>query len=93
MFSSYLYLSKGKLRAKRASEFDDIKTLDQALELLGDEKYQSIHPIYRRASTGQTNTVTLCTAVIDLNKSMLYVYDDNPKLISLPFFQFDLNTL
>ncbi|CAF0788460.1 unnamed protein product [Adineta steineri] len=81
-------------RAKRASEFEEIKVLNQALEFLGDEKYKCSHPVYRRSSTGKTNTVTLCTAVIDLNKSMLYVYDDNPQLTTiLPFFQFDLNTL
>ncbi|CAF4006096.1 unnamed protein product [Rotaria sordida] len=83
-----------KMRAKRASEFGDIKISNQALQLLGDEKYKSEHPIYRRASTGQTNTVTLCTALIDFTTSMLYVYDDNPGLkTSSPFFEFDLNSL
>lgn len=78
----------------RAEEFGDVKTVNSALQLLGDEKYKSIHPIYRRSSTGQTQTVTLCTTLIDLNTSMLYVYDDNPGLLtSLPFFKFDLNSL
>ncbi|CAF1262014.1 unnamed protein product [Rotaria sordida] len=87
-------LSSSKMRAKRASEFGDIKISNQALQLLGDEKYKSEHPIYRRASTGQTNTVTLCTALIDFTTSMLYVYDDNPGLkTSSPFFEFDLNSL
>jgi hypothetical protein len=82
------------MRAKRASEYDDIKTLNQALQLLGDEKYKSTHPVFRRVSTGQTNTVTLCTSLIDFKKSMLYLYDDNPALTtSSPFFEFDLNSL
>ncbi|CAF4002262.1 unnamed protein product, partial [Rotaria sp. Silwood1] len=68
--------SKGEMREKRASEFGNIKLLIQALQLLGDEKYESEHPVYRRASTSQTNTVTLYTALIDFTKSMLYVYDD-----------------
>ncbi|CAF5123014.1 unnamed protein product, partial [Rotaria sp. Silwood1] len=39
------------MREKRASEFGNIKLLIQALQLLGDEKYESEHPVYRRAST------------------------------------------
>ena len=86
--------AKGKMRLKRANEFVAIGTSNQALQLLGDEKYKSTHPIYRRASTGQTNTVTLCTAVIDLKKAMLFVYDDNPgRASSSPFLEFNLRTL
>lgn len=82
------------MRTKRAEEFGEIKSLNQVLEFLGDEKYSKEHPVYRRSSTGQTTTVTLCTAYIDLNKSMLYVYDDNPlsnKVV--PFFEFGLDSL
>ena len=82
------------MRTQRADEFGDIKTLTQALQLLGDEKYQSEHPVFRRSTTGQTNTVTICTAYMDLNKSMLYLYDDNPTMDKIvPFFEFGLDSL
>ncbi|CAF1159031.1 unnamed protein product [Rotaria sp. Silwood1] len=82
------------MHVKRASEYGDIKTLNQAVQLLDNEKYKSTHPIHHRASTGQTNTVTICTSVIDFKKSMLYVYDDNPALTtSSSFFEFGLNSL
>jgi hypothetical protein len=85
---------QGKQRTKRAEEYGELRTLDQTLQFLGDEKYKSSHPVYRRSNTGKTNKVTLCTAVIDLKKSILYVYDDNPDpKISSPFFRFDLNNL
>ncbi|CAF4885711.1 unnamed protein product, partial [Rotaria sp. Silwood1] len=75
-----------KMHVKRASEYGDIKTLNQAVQLLDNEKYKSTHPIHHRASTGQTNTVTICTSVIDFKKSMLYVYDDNPALTTSSCF-------
>jgi hypothetical protein len=37
------------MRTKRANEFNDIKTLNQALQFLDYEKYKLTHPVYRRA--------------------------------------------
>lgn len=65
-------------RAKRGREIGELFTVDDAMNLLGDQE-NSAFPIFRVSSETDVNNLTLCTAHFDFYTWKLFVYEDNPK--------------
>ena len=76
-------------RAKRGQEIGEIRTIDDAKILLGDQENTSF-PIFRVSNDTDVNNVTLCTAHFDFHSFKLYVYEDNPKNLNQAAFIYNL---
>lgn len=72
-------------RWKRGQEIGELFTVNDALNLLGDDENKAF-PIFRAANQPNVNTATLCTVHINLLTLELIVYQQNPKEVNqLPF--------
>ncbi|CAF1651007.1 unnamed protein product, partial [Didymodactylos carnosus] len=83
-------LQSSKDRELRGQQFGEIRTVNEAKQLLGDDENKD-YPIYRKQDSVD-GVATLCTAHFDLLAAKLYVYKNNLKS-SLPTIEFDLNSL
>lgn len=78
-------LKSSHSRWKRGQEFGEIRTVDEAFELLGDQQNKEF-PIFRTSNESDVNSCTLCTVHIDLRASEFIVYEVNPKTSRQPSF-------
>ena len=79
-------------RGRRSLEIGEIRTVDEAMNLLGDrtdEKY----PIFFVGGTTEVNLATLCTVHFNLHTRQLSIYRDNPMSQKDPKLVFNLDDL
>jgi len=79
-------------RWKRGQELGEIFTIDDAICLLGDNKYE-LFPIFRVPNQQDVNNVTLCTVHINFLTLELFIYQQNPKENKQPAFIYNLADL
>lgn len=82
-------LESTRSRGKRGEELGEIFTVDDAMNLLGDQKDQSF-PIFRIPSKTDVDTATLCTAHFDFHSLKLFVFEENPKANDRPALIYNL---
>jgi len=79
-------------RWKRGQELGEIRNIDDAIRLLGDNKNE-LFPIFRVPNRTDVNSVTLCTVHINFLTSELMIYQHNPKDNTQPSFIYNLSGL
>lgn len=79
-------------RWKRGQEIGELFTIDDALNLLGDDENKAF-PLFRIPSQTDTNSVTLCTAYFNFHTLQLFVYQHNPKHNNQPSLIYNLANL
>ncbi|CAF3661907.1 unnamed protein product [Rotaria sordida] len=78
-------------RWRRGQEFGELFTINDAINLLGDNENESF-PIFRNSSKID-DTLTLCTVHFNFNTSQLLIYQHNPKYNNQPSFIYNLTDL
>lgn len=76
-------------RWKRGQEFGELSTIDDALNLLGDNE-NKLFPIFHSPTDIDPSTVTLATVHINFRALQFVVYDRNPKENTKPFLIYEL---
>ena len=82
-------LESSRRRGKRGQELGEMFTMDDALNLLGDQKDQSF-PIFRIPNDTDLDNATLCTAQFDFHSLKLSVFEENPKANDQPALVYNL---
>lgn len=78
-------------RYQRGQEIGELFTIDDALNLLGDNKNKAF-PIFRQPNKTH-NTSTLCTVHINFETLQLCIYECNPKDSNQPSIVYNLKDL